>query len=120
MIDKKELKKQYKQALQPMGVYRITNLANGKIYVGSSRNMRGTFNSIRFQLKLGSHMNKELQKDYALFGEEKFSFEAVDHLEPKKEVGYDYTEDLKVLEEMWLEKLQPYDETGYNKRRLLR
>ena len=30
---------------------------------------------------------------------------------------YDYKEDLKTLEELWLEKLQPYDEKGYNQRK---
>lgn len=29
-----------------------------------------------------------------------------------------YYEDLHVLEEMWLEKLQPYGERGYNKPQL--
>ena len=30
-MDKKELKKKYKQTLRPMGVYQIKNLVNGKI-----------------------------------------------------------------------------------------
>ena len=41
MIDKKELKKQYKQTLQPMGVYQIKNLVNGKIFIGSVKNLPG-------------------------------------------------------------------------------
>ena len=116
MIDKKELKKQYKQTLPPMGIYQISNLVNGKIFIGSSKNLHGKFNSYKFQLKIGSHMNRELQKDYTHFGEENFSFKVVDYLEPKEDPDYDYTEDLTVLEEMWLEKLQPYDEKGYNKK----
>jgi len=31
-----------------------------------------------------------------------------------------YTDDLKMLEEMWIEKLQPFDENGYNKRKIIR
>lgn len=118
MVDKKELKKQYKQTLQPMGIYQIKNLSNGKIFIGSSKNLPGKINSSKFQLEHGSHMNKELQKDFTHSGKENFSFETVDYLEPKEDPGYDYTEDLAVLEEMWIDKLQPYDEKGYNKRKL--
>jgi len=41
----------------------------------------------------------------------------VDYLEPKDGPDYNYTNDLAVLEDMWLEKLQPYDEKGYNKKK---
>ena len=116
-MDKKELKKQYKQTVQPMGIYQIKNLTNGKIFIGSAKNLPGKFNSVKFQLEHGSYPHSELQKDFNDFGEKNFSFEVVDYLEPKEDTGYDYTEDLSVLEEMWLEKLQPFGEKGYNKRK---
>ena len=118
MLDKKELKKQYKQTLTPMGIFQIKNLDNDRIFIGSSKNLPGKFNSIKFQLKMGSYINQELQKDYNNLGEEKFSFEVIDKLEPKEDLSYDYTEDLNVLEEMWIEKLQPFDEKGYNKKKI--
>lgn len=115
MIDKKELKKQYKQTLPPMGIYQIKNLINGKIFIGSSKNLHGKSNSYKFQLNSGLHMNRELQEDYTKYGEENFSFEVLDTLEPKDDPAYKYDEDLKTLEDLWLEKLQPFDEKGYNK-----
>jgi len=115
MIDKKALKNQYKQTLPPMGIYQIRNLVNGKIFIGSSLNLHGKSNSFSFQLKSGLHMNSALQKEYLQFGEENFVFEVVDTLEPKEDLAYDYREDLKVLEEMWIEKLQPFEDKGYNK-----
>ena len=115
MIDKKELKKNYKQTSTLMGVYQIKNLANGKIFIGSSKNIPGRINRHKFQLKFGGEDIKELMEDYKKFGEENFSFEILDELKPKNEAGYDYTEDLEVLEELWLEKLQPFGERGYNK-----
>jgi len=114
MIDKKTAKKEYKQTLPPMGVYQIRNLVNGKILIGNSKNLPGKLNSYKFQLNLGSHMNSELQTDYTKVGEKNFSFEILDQLGPKEDPAYDYTDDLKVLEEMWLEKLQPFGERGYN------
>lgn len=116
MPDKKELKKQYKQTLPPMGIFKVENLANGRVLIGSSKNLPGKANSYRFQLKQGSHMNRELQNDFNRFGEENFEFSVVDYLDPKDGPGYDYTNDLAALEEMWLERLQPYGEKGYNKK----
>jgi hypothetical protein len=114
MIDKKELKKQYRQTLPPMGIYQITNLATGRMLIGSSKNLPGKLNSSRFQLQQSSHMNRELQRDYAQYGEDGFSFLVLDLLDPKEGLDHDYTRDLAVLEEMWLERLQPYGERGYN------
>jgi group I intron endonuclease len=120
MPTKKELIRQYKQTLQPMGVYQIKNLTNGKIFIGSSANIPGKFNSHKFQLRQGVHMNKELQNDFRQLGEEKFAFEVLDTLEPKEDPKYNYADDLKTLEEMWLEKLRPYDEKGYHTRKISR
>ena len=116
-MNKKEKIKQYKQTIPLMGIYQIKNKKNGKIYIGSANDLHGIINRYKFQLKNGSHFNKELQKDYNELGEKSFTFEILDFLTPKEDVNYDYTEDLKILEKMWLEKLQPYDEKGYNNKK---
>jgi hypothetical protein len=114
---KKELKKQYKQTVQPMGIYQIRNIISGKLFIGSSKNLPGKLNSVKFQLEHGSHPNNELQNDFNNSDEKNFTYEVVDTLEPKEDPSYNYTKDLAVLEEMWLEKLQPFGEKGYNKRK---
>jgi group I intron endonuclease len=116
-MDKKELKKQYKQNVRPMGIFQIKNLTNGKIFIGSAKDLNGKINSIKFQLEMNSNMNSELQQDFNKYGEKNFLFETMDLLDPKEDPNYDYTEDLNVLEEMWLEKLQPFDDKGYNKKK---
>lgn len=113
-MDKKELKKQYKETMQPMGVYQIKNLVSGKIFIGSSKNIPGKINSQKFQLNAGSHMNPELQEDFNKLGADKFLFEALDYLEPKEDKVYNYAEDLEVLKEMWIEKLSTAKPNGYN------
>lgn len=115
MINKSELKKNYKQSLQLMGIYQVKNLVNNKILIGSSKNLPARINRFKFELKYGTGGNKALIKDYINYGEENFVFEILDELKPKDDSGYDYTEDLKVLEEMWIEKLQPFGAKGYNK-----
>ena len=115
MINKNELKKKYKETLPPMGVYQIKNLKNGKVFIGSSKNLPGKENSTFFQLKMGSYYIKELQQDYKESGADNFVFEVLDYLEPKEGTDYNYTKDLEALEELWLEKLKPYGDRGYNK-----
>lgn len=114
MIDKKEIKKKYKENLPEMGIFQIKNIVNGKIFIGYSKNLHGKSNSYKFQLNSNVHMNRELQNEYNEFGEDKFVFEILDVLEPKEGINYDYTKDLEALEELWLEKLQPFGEKGYN------
>jgi group I intron endonuclease len=115
MINKSEIKKKYKQSLTPMGVYQLKNLINGKILIGSSKNLPGRKNRFEMELSLENFSDKELLHDVREFGKDKFAFEVLDYLEPKEDPAYNYTEDLKTLEELWIEKLQPFNEKGYNK-----
>ena len=41
----------------------------------------------------------------------------LDELRPAEGAGGDYKEELAFLEELWLEKLEPYGERGYNEKR---
>jgi hypothetical protein len=116
-MNKKEIREQYKRTPPDMGVYQVKNLASGKIYVGRAMDLKGKLNSERFQLKNGLHMNKELQKDFNELGADRFSFEVLDRLAVKEDPGYDYSDDLRTLEAMWLEKLQPYAAGGYHQRK---
>lgn len=97
-----------------MGVYKITNQKNGKIFIGSAENVEGRLNRIRFQLKLGNYPVKEIQQDYNDAGDAAFEIEVLDYLAPKEDSNNNYREDLNMLEEMWLDKLQPFGDKGYN------
>ena len=112
MPDKKELKREYKENPPAMGVYQIRNLVNEKIFVGSTLNLTGIFNRYKFQLDVGSHQNKSLQTDWTKFGAENFSFEVLEEIFPRE--TSDHKSDLEVFEDLWLEKLKPFGEQGYN------
>lgn len=111
---KKELKKSYQQSHRPMGVFQVRNLVNEKVLVGSTLNLPGIFNRYRFSLLAGSHHNQFLQAEWNEFGSEKFAFEILDELTPGAEIDRDYREELMFLEDLWLDKLEPYGERGYN------
>lgn len=110
-----ELKQAYKENPPPMGVYAVRNRANGKVLVGTSLNLPGMLNRIRFTLELGSYRtHPALQEDWNRYGADSFSFETLDVLPPSKEPGADPKEELAVLESLWLDRLRPYGEAGYN------
>ncbi len=112
MIDKKELKREYRENPPVMGIYRIRNLANEKAFVGSTLNLTGIFNRYRSQLNAGNHPNKSLQADWKSSGAESFVFEILEEISPRE--TSDYKSDLEVFENLWLEKLEPFGEKGYN------
>jgi len=117
MKDKRQAKLEYKMSQRPIGVFQIRNLLNGKVYVGSSVNLDAMFNRIRFQLCAGAHINKGLEADWKLYGTGKFEFEVLEKIEQNLGDDHDYARDLEALEDLWLDKLQPYDDRGYNERK---
>ncbi|MFZ5515285.1 MAG: GIY-YIG nuclease family protein [Candidatus Zhuqueibacterota bacterium] len=116
MIDRKQARQHYKQTPRPAGVILIKNLVNGKMFIDSSPNLNVAFNKHKAQLKFGSHRNQRLQQDWNQFGPDNFSFEILEQLKLQEDVNYNYTDDLKILRQIWLDKLQPFDDRGYNKK----
>lgn len=117
MKTRKELKDDYKTRKTKKGVYQIKNKNNGKVFLGSSVDLVAIWNRNKAQLKFGSHPNKELQDDWKKFGEDSFEYEIVSEIKEKENDDKDYSDEIRELEELFLEELQPYDEKGYNKRK---
>lgn len=114
MDRKKELKQLYKETKVEAGVYQIRNTVNNKVFIGSTRNLK-TLKGKRFELEVGTNTNKVLQSEWNQYGKDAFSFEVLEVLKPKETGFFDAKRELKKLEEMWLEKIQPYEERGYNR-----
>ena len=113
-MDKKALSREYKESARPMGVFQIRNTVNGKVLIGMSANLPAILNRHRAELRLGGHRNRALQQDWNELGAEAFELEILDTLPPSDRPAYDPADDLKALEALWLEKLMPFGERGYN------
>jgi len=113
-IDRKARIRQYKENPRPAGVFRVRNTATGKSLVGSTANLPGVLNRHRFQLEHGSHPSRELQADWIALGADAFEFEVLDHLKPSDKPDYDPAEDLRVLKDLWHEKLMASGELVYS------
>lgn len=117
MDRRKELKQQYKQTRPEMGIFIIRNNVNNKCYIQGTQDLRGVMNGARVRLLGNSHVFKELQKDWNELGAESFIFEILEKLGyDKDESKTDYTEELKLLEMIWEEKLAAEDLVLYKKR----
>ncbi len=110
---RRELNREYAERIKPAGVYQVKNLSNGKVLLGSSLNLEGSLNRHRFMLKIGSHLNPALQKDWNEFGPDQFVFEILEEVKIQDDPTFNLEDELTLLEMIWLEKLQP-DKNGYN------
>ncbi|HYF02633.1 MAG TPA: GIY-YIG nuclease family protein [Patescibacteria group bacterium] len=114
MKTNKELKEEYKLMKFPAGVFQIRNMVNGKIFINSSVNLDKVWNSQKFQLQLGSHPNRALQAEWKEFGESVFVFEILDEVTQDGDLAINLKEEVKALEDYFLEDLKPFGEKGYN------
>lgn len=85
------------------GIYVIACMANSKLYVGSSKNIRKRWATHKRQLNTNKHPNKHLQSAWDKYGVGSFVFSVIE-----------ITDDLLYREQYWLQFLMPYDECGFN------
>ena len=113
-----ELKRHYKEAPPPAGVWAVRNLASGKLLLGTSLNVPGMLNRLRFELAQRMNRHPALQEDWERLGPDAFRFETLDTLPaPADGTRPDpatQLEELQVLEALWLERLRPWGEAGYH------
>ena len=115
MKSKKDLAREYKERKKPAGIIQIKNTANGKALLASSLNLDGTLNSHKFMLTIGKHRNEKLQKEWNEYGPDKFIFEVLETVQVKEDdPDFNVSDELTLLEQIWLEKLQPFGDRGYN------
>jgi hypothetical protein len=105
-MDKSIMKKTYKEAKRPMGVYRITSTLNDKAYIGFGIDLPAKINRHKAELRFGSHRNIELQEAWRLLGESAVDFEVLDVLDHQENSQTDPSEELQILLQMWIRKLE--------------
>ena len=117
---KQERKRAYQEQIKPAGVFQVKNTVNGKVLLGSSLNLHGPLNAHKFMLKMGSHTNKLLQQEWNTYGPDAFIFEVLAEVHVTDDPNFHLSDELTLLEEIWLEELQPFGDRGYNINRRIR
>jgi len=65
-------------------IYRITNMANGKFYIGSAESFARREWQHKYDLKRNTHKNPRLQAAWNKYGEEMFVFEIIEEVAPDR------------------------------------
>lgn len=90
-----------------VGIYKIINLANGKVYIGKSLRLEYRYKKHLWNLNKNNHINKHLQAAYNKYSNINFWFEIIEECSKS---------DICEREIYWIEKYKSYDpEFGYNK-----
>ena len=110
---RRELVNEYKQLKTYMGVTKITNLKNGKIFIAAYPNLKNKWLTLQSQLASGMHISTQLQTDWNHLGPDAFCYEVLEEKDTEK--AMDIRWEVKQMEKHWLEKLRPYGERGYNR-----
>lgn len=92
--------------LPRVGIYKITNKINGKIYIGSSVNLKNRWQIHCSDLRRNKHHSKRLQLAWNKYGAEAFEFTVIEVVLDKSA--------LIAREQAWIDLLRPTGRGGYN------
>lgn len=103
-----------KEILRKGGIYQITNMVNGKVYVGSAVNFRTRFNGHIRDLRGNKHHSKYLQRAFNKYGSNSFEWEILKVIEKSENVTTkQYGKLLCKYEQFFIDTLDSYN-NGYN------
>lgn len=116
MLDRKQIKREYKEKKHPMGIYKVTNKVNGKIFIRKSKDINASANRFEFGKRINKCLENELKEDFEKYGADNFCFEIEVELKEKNDPDFDAAKELERLEEEVIAKYSPYAANGYNRR----
>jgi len=96
------------------GIYKIINIVNNKMYIGSSVNLKSRKYAHFNGLRKNNHANDYLQKSFNKHGEDKFKWEIIEYVKRTSNLEATQKRLLK-REQYWMDTLETYNrEIGYN------
>lgn len=112
---KKELADSYRRMKVSIGVYQVTNTANGKLFIDSCNNLKNRWLTLRLMLEDGRHPNRAFQTEWTEAGADAFVYEVLEETEIEADLPpREKTQQLKEMKEKWLAEKQPFGARGYN------
>ena len=87
------------------GVYKIINTENGKVYIGSSKDIDRRWREHVRELELNTHINAHLQNAWNKYGKKSFKFEVIEQCDEQKRYE---------REQHYIDLYKPFQDNGYN------
>lgn len=86
------------------GIFSITDTVDARSWVGHASNVETIESRLRFTLRNGGHMNRDLQAAWTAGGEATFAFEILEIVEPEA-LGFTGDKALRDLARKWKDRL---------------
>lgn len=67
-----------------IGIYKITNIKNNKVYIGSTDNMERRILQHKNELNNNKHHSYKLQMDWNKYGENNFTFDLLEEINNRR------------------------------------
>ena len=91
--------------MKTSGIYSITNITNGKVYIGSAVWTWRRWRQHRNFLRKNKHSNVHLQNSWNKYGEQSFKFKVIEEVSSEK---------LELVEQQYLDKIKLTPDRYYN------
>ena len=95
-----------------IGIYKITNTKNNKVYIGESNNIYKRWKEHIDDLNNNKHHSKKLQEEWNIYWEDNFTFEILEEVE-KLDKQYKTTMQLIYIEDKYIKQYDSIN-SGYN------
>ncbi len=110
---KRELKENYKNRAVVGGVYCIKCNANDRMWIKSTKDMKGQKNKFAYSISTNSCLEPQMYQEWNQYGAESFSFVILEEIKKgETQTELEFTEDIGILLEMWIENLKKDLERG--------
>ena len=104
---RRALVRDYKLTFPRLGIYAVRCPAAGLVRLGSSRDVDGTLNRLRFELAHGGARDAALATAWARHGAAGFVFEVLARVTPREDPRFDPEAELQALLQRWQAELAP-------------
>lgn len=108
---RRALARQARDAFPPMGVYLVRDGGSGRWRVEACRDVHARINRERFELRMGSHPDRELLAAWRQ-DPQRIEFRVLEMVRERTDPEFDYQEELQLLAQLHREQLAAADQAA--------